>query len=221
VSALAGFAVQPSVWPAGRESGLLTALLLSAWPAALVVWGLTRTMAGGAIRRRVHAPLALTGDAGEDLLRLQREDSLGEARALAARWEWAGAALPLAALSMVAPLSLHFLVRSLFAPVHVADFDGWIVLSVILVGHAHVALCICAVLWARALSERHTATLADGLRGSMFKALFITVGVAALPGILLMGIPPLLVLVTGLVFVPAMYAATVRCMQRERLELKS
>jgi hypothetical protein len=220
LSALADFAVRPSVWAAGRDSGLLTALLLSAWPAALVVWGLTRTMAGGAIRRRVHAPLALTGDAGEDLLRLQREDSLGEARALAARWECAGAALPLAALSMVAPLSLHFLVRSLFAPVRVADFDGWIVLSVILVGHAHVALCICAVLWARALSERHTATLADGLRGSMLKALFITVGVAALPGVLLMGIPPLLVLVTGLVFVPAMYAATVRCMQRERFELE-
>jgi hypothetical protein len=170
---------------------------------------------------RVHAPLALTGDAGEDLLRLQREDSLGVARALAARWEWAGAALPLAALSMVAPLSLHFLVRGLFADLSVGNFDGWIVLSAVLVGHAHVALCVCAVLWARDLSKRHTAALADGLGGSTFKAIFVAVGVASLPGILLLGVPPALVLVTGLVFVPVMYAATVRCMRRERLELES
>jgi hypothetical protein len=218
-SAIAGFALEPGSWPHGSESGLLTALLLSAWPAALVAWGITRTMAGAAIGRRVHAPPALTGDAGEDLLRLQREDSLGMARALAARWEWAGAALPLAALSMVAPLSLHFLVRCLFAPMRVGNFDGWIALSVVLVGHAHVALCVCAVVWARGLSGRHTAALADGLRGSMFKALFVTVGVASLPGILLLAVPPVMVLVTGLVFIPAMYAATVRCMRRERLAL--
>lgn len=214
-------ALEHGLWSKGRESGLLTALLLSAWPAALATWGLTRAMAGAALGRRVHAPPMLTGDAGEDLLRLQREDSLGVARAIAARWEWAGAALPLAALSMVAPLSLHFLVRCLFATPHVEDFDGWIEVSVVLVGHAHVALSLCAVLWARGLSRRHTASLADGLQGSMLKALFIAVGVACLPGILLMFVPPLMVLVTGLVFIPAMYAATVRCMERERIELKS
>jgi hypothetical protein len=219
--AIAAFALERWSWPHGGQSGLLTAVLLSAWPAALVAWGLTRAAAGAAIGRRVHAALTLTGDAAEDLLRLQREDSLAKARALAARWEWAGAALPLAALSLVAPLSLHFLVRCLFVPMRVGDFDGWIVLSAILVGHAHVALCVCATLWARGLAARHTASLADGLRGSMFKALFVTVGVASLPGILLLGVPPLLVLVTGLVFIPAMYAATVRCMHRERLELKS
>jgi hypothetical protein len=214
-----GFALQPWAWPHEPESGLLTALLLAAWPAALVAGGLTRAIAGAAMGRRVHAPPMLTGDAGEDLLRLQREDSLGVARAIAARWEWAGAALPLAALSMVAPLTLHFLVRCLFAPLRVGNFDGWIALSVVLVGHAHVALCVCAVVWARGLSRRPTAALADGLRGSMLKALFVAVGVASLPGILLMAVPPVLVLVTGLVFVPAMYTATVRCMQRERRTL--
>ena len=49
--AIAAFARQPS-WSHGQDSGLLTASLLSAWPAGLVAWGLTRTLAGAAIRRR-------------------------------------------------------------------------------------------------------------------------------------------------------------------------
>jgi hypothetical protein len=206
-------------WSGQRLSGLLTPLLLSAWPAALVAWAVTRLSAGAAIARRVHAPIRLTGVAGDDLLRLQSEDSLAAARTLAARWERAGAALPLAALSIVAPLSLHFLVWCLLDPRPLESFGSWIGISVVVVGHAHVALCVCAVLWARALSRRETIALGDGLRRSWVKALLTTVGVASLPGLLLVGIPPLLVAVTGLVFVPAMYAATVRCMRRERLDL--
>ena len=221
VCAIAGFGCSLWAWPEPRPSGLLTALLLSSWLAAFVAWGVTRVAASTVIGRRVHAPPTLTGDAGEDLLRLQREDSLGRSRELASRWEWAGAALPIAALSMVAPLTLHFVVRCLFGPLHLGDYDGWIVLSALLVGHAHVALCACGMLWARGLCRRHTAALGDGLQGSILKAIFVAVGVACLPGIFLIGVPPLLVLVTGLVFIPAMYAATVRCMRRERLELES
>jgi hypothetical protein len=112
---------------------------------------------------------------------------------------------------MVAPLSLHFVVGSFFAWPHAGDYDAWIFLSVLLVGHAHVALCVCAVLWARGVCRRQTATLGDGLQGSMLKTLLIATGVASAPGALFLGVPPLLVLVTGVVFVPAMYAATVRC----------
>ena len=65
--------------------------------------------AGCATSRKLDAPVVLTGYAGADLLRLQTADSLRDARALAARWERAGAALPLAALSVVTPLTLHLL----------------------------------------------------------------------------------------------------------------
>jgi hypothetical protein len=218
-STIATFAL--GSWPDTRPAGVLTALLVSAWPAALVAWGVTRLAAGAAIRSRVHAPIRLTGDTGEDLLRLQREDSLASARAQAASWERAGAALPLAALSMVAPLSIHFVVWCLAARQDVVGFGEWIAVSVVLVGHAHVALCACAVLWARGLCRRETAALGDGLGGSWVKALCVAVGVACVPGIFLLGIPPLIVLVTGLVLIPAMYSATVRCMRSERLELEA
>jgi hypothetical protein len=203
-----------------RSSEQVLAVLLCAWPAGLVAWAIARTAAGVAFGRRVHAPFGLTGDVGEDLLRLQREDSLADARALAARWQRAGAALPLAALSIIAPLTIHFVVWCLLAPHEVLDFGEWIAMSVVIVGHAHVALCVCAVVWANRLCRYETSEL-NVVQPSWARSLFITVGVACVPGLLLLAIPPLLVFVTGLVFVPAMYGATLRCMVRERLELET
>jgi hypothetical protein len=208
-------------WPAPVREWLLTAVFFSAWPAALVAWAVTRLAASVAIGRRVHAPIRLTGIAGEDLLRLAHEDSLASARALATRWQRASAALPLAALSMIAPLTLHFVVWCLVAPREALDFGKWIAISVVVVGHAHVALGVCSVLWALSLCRRETSALDSRLLRGWLKALGITVGVACVPGVLLLGIPPLLVAVTGLVFVPAMFAVTVRCMRRERLALET
>jgi hypothetical protein len=47
------------------------------------------------------------------------------------------------------------------------------------------------------------------------------VGLACLPGIVLLGIPPILVALTGLLFIPAMYVVTARCIQRERFALEA
>src|SRR5262249_53523328 len=88
-----------------RAAAGSTWLLLAAWPAAFAAGAIARLIARLPTRRRVHAPVSLTGMAGADLVRLQTADPLADARALAARWERAGAALPLAALSIVAPLT--------------------------------------------------------------------------------------------------------------------
>jgi hypothetical protein len=199
-------------------------LLLSAWPAAVGAGLVARLVVALPVSRRVHAKVSLTGNAGSDLVRLQTLDALGDARALAERWERAGAALPLAALSMVTPLTLHFLVWFLgVGPVrmssHAAEFGEWISLSAMIVGHAHLALALCSVGWACSLCKRATSELDAGLCGSAFKALGITVGVACVPGLVLLAIPPLLVAITGAVFVPAMYTNTVSRLSRERLAL--
>jgi hypothetical protein len=202
--------------------------LLAAWPLALLVgWG-ARRIAHRLVTRRLEAPLVMTGNAAADVVLLQTADRLGEARAMVGRWEWAGAALPLAGLSFLSPLTIHLAVWTLFSgwfaePVHwsVASFGEWMSISAYLVGHAHLALALCSVWWARSLSRRPTRRIRLDLTWAWFRALAITVLVACIPGALLFGIPPLLVAFTGLLFVPAMYLGTIRTMTIERLALGS
>lgn len=94
-------------------------------------------------------------------------------------------------------------------------------LSVVLVGHAHLALLVCAVRWAFTLRTRATAELRVGLGRAWGKALAISAGIACLPGAVLLGIPPLLVAVTGLLFVPFMYFGTARILASERIALEA
>jgi hypothetical protein len=214
----------------GDPGSLATYLLLCSWPVALVVGVAARIVAGRATQK-VHAPIRLTGHAGADLVRLQDADALRDVRAMAARWERAGAALPLAALSIVTPLTLHFLVWSLIVGpgVAIVGFGDWIGGSVVLVGHAHIVLAACAAWWACSLHKRATSALRCGAGTASLKALAITAAVAcvpavilaaATPGVILAAVPPLLVALTGLVFVPAMYAATALRMGRERLAME-
>jgi hypothetical protein len=141
-------------------------------------------------------------------------------------WERRSAALPLAAASLLAPLSLHWIVWCLLNMPNIgarsaADFGSWIGLSVVLVGHAHIALLVAAVQWTRTLRAVPTAHLRNGLSRAWGLALAVTVGVACLPGILLMGIPPILVAVTGTFVVPVMFVTTVRNVERERVALEA
>jgi hypothetical protein len=201
-----------------------TCVLLCAWPLALAAGAVARVVVGASTVRRLHAPVAVTGPPGGGLVMLEGADTLGAARAMAARWERASTALPLAALSMTAPLTIHFVVWSLLVgPTHASarDFGQWIAASVVIVGHAHLALAACAARWAYKLRERESWALGAGVGASSLKALFLSVGVACLPGVLLIGLPPVLVLVTGIAFVPAMYMATASCLRRERLALDS
>jgi hypothetical protein len=217
VCGLASFAASQIV-------SLSTWMLLSAWPLAFMAGVVARLAAGAAMARRMHAPVSLTGSSVADLIRLDGADTLGQARAMAARWERASTALPLAALSMTAPLTIHFGVWLLLAgpmPSRAGDFGAWIGMSALIVGHAHLALAGCAARWAFKLRDRETAALGTRVATSAFQALFVSVAVASVPGILLIGLPPALVLVTGILFVPAMYAATVSTLRRERLALAS
>ena len=205
----------------GRARVASTILLLVAWPAALLCGATARLVARVLV---ADAPVALSGNPSIDLARLEAADPLRQAWEVAMRWERTSAALPMAALSLVAPLTIHWLVWSLFSrsfpdASKLQDFGWWIGISGILVGHAHLALLVGAVRWARRLRACPTVALRSDLTASWGLALLVSAGVACLPGVVLLAIPPILVLATGLLFVPWMFMAMARSIERERLAL--
>jgi hypothetical protein len=201
-----------------------SALLVAAWPAGIVATLLARAVARGILSGWADEPVRLTGDLAKDLARLDADEPLAVMRRTAERWERPAAAWPLAALSLVTPLTIHLVVDwipNMGRDVLLQDFGTWIALSVVLVGHSHLAVLVGAVRWARSLRERPTELLTTGLARSWGVTLLVAAGLACLPGIVLLGIPPILVALTGLLFIPAMYVVTARCIQRERFALEA
>jgi len=201
-----------------------TELLLLAWPAMLIAGPLARLLVRPLLSVRGRVPMS--GDPSVDLARLQSSDPLRAAFDLAMSWERRSAALPLAAASLLAPLSIHALVWFPFAhlPTFTSgmdDFGTWIGLSVVIVGHAHLALLVCAVRWAYRLRSVETAKLRTGLGRAWGIALLVSAGIACLPGIVLLAVPPILVLVTGLAFVPLMFHGVALALDRERRALEA
>jgi hypothetical protein len=218
VMALLGFSQQDPDRIASTE------LLYLAWPVALVAGALARLLARPLLSfgRRV----SLSGNPSLDLARLEAADPLREACDIARSWERRSAALPMAAVSLLAPLGIHGIIW--FALAHpetatsgMSDFGAWIAVSVVIVGHAHLALLVCAVRWAYRLRSVETFQLGIGRGRGWGTALLVSAGVACLPGIVLLAIPPLLVLVTGLAFVPLMFHVTARTIARERIALEA
>ena len=201
-----------------------TGLLLFAWPAALVFTALARFVARALLS--VDGRVPMSGNPAVDLANLEATDPLRDARDLAVAWERKSAVFPVAALSLLAPLTLHGLVwfalgRPQPFESGMGDFGEWIALSVVIVGHAHLALLVCAVRWAYKLGSVETPRLRLGVGNAWGTALLVSAGVACLPGVVLIGIPPILVLVTGLAFVPLMYFWTARTVARERVALEA
>jgi hypothetical protein len=215
------FSVQGDDGPLRATS---TLLLLAAWPAALAVGLLGRIAARGVLAADVRVPM--TGDAAADLARLEARDPLRETVAAAMHWERRSAALPLAALSLLAPLTIHWVVYagmslSSLGESTLEDFGTWMSLSVLIVGHAHLALLVAAVRWAARLRAMPTEELQLTTHRAWGAALLVSVGIACIPGIVLLAIPPVLVALTGLLFVPLMYVVTARKLAVERGALEA
>jgi len=213
----------------GRDAlrAAATHALLGAWgigvAAALAARVAARVIVGRILRADGFAP---SGDAAADLARLESHDPLRRALGLASRWETASTALPLVGVSLLAPLTLHWLVAKGVGALSggelsATDYGWWIMLSVLIVGHAHVVLAIFAARWARRVRRQELADIDLGLRRAWASTLGWTVVAACIPGILLVGVPPLLTVLTGMLFIPAMFHLAARSLVRERLALES
>lgn len=118
--------------------------------------------------------------------------------------------LPLVAVSLIAPLSIHGAISTLLGcgPGHLT-FDDWVVASLVIVGHAHVVLAV--------LAGRDAVRMADDRAGVSAKRVLLWTSVTAgIPGVLLYGIPPILTAITGALLIPTMYAWARRTLTSER-----
>jgi hypothetical protein len=159
----------------------------------------------------------LTGQLDADLAQLEAIDPIRAIERRLARLEVWSTALPLAALSLFMPLTLHYGIGWLMGPESPETYGSWIRFSLLIVGHAHLALMALAIAFARKISRTPQPELAAmSIHGEWLKAWGVTVAVSSLPGILLFLIPPVLTAVTGLAFIPLMFVLARRRVLKER-----
>jgi len=179
-----------------------TLLLLLAFPAAIPAYFITRAAAMRSFRRELRSRLEVSGDLHAvevlegGLLTLARR-RLEDVRVL-------GLSLPLAAVALAGPLLLHFMVylvaeSATFSPIRLEQFSLWIGASAMMVGVAHAALVV--------LSHDYVTQLVRGVarRRWWVPSLGWTTLASMIPGVLALGIPVLLTLMTGAVIIPLMY----------------
>jgi hypothetical protein len=195
---------------------VITDVLIMTWVAAGGAYLLARLL--GVVGLRTKNP-TWTGSLFEDIRRFAAvQAGRRDGRFLGVL----SLVLPAVAISLLTPLTLHLGFEALTnqgsADVLFRRFDEWIVMSMIVVGHAHVALAALAGRFGFQVARMPLEQLAvDETRG--FKALLWTILVSAVPGIVLFAIPPLLVAVTGVAFVPFLFIATRRIALAERTAL--
>ncbi len=206
-------------WDA-RE-GILTAILLAAPVLAIFAWCVAGPIAALGFRRRLLRTMRPTEDLTGDVDRLSRHSAEATADEYADRLERPSVSWPLIGLALTVPLLLHFpvwlLIRSTSDGIF-ADFDKWILISLVLVSHCHLLLAFLAWRFARKLRNDPVHTVPS--HAGWFAWLW-TWASSAVPGAVLLLIPVGITLVTGLVFVPLSFAVIGNHALAERRLLES
>lgn len=215
---VAGFLVM--VVAVASEPRHATPILLLTWVAMALALLLGLGGAWLRLRRAARRCSAPTGDVFLDLARLELGAAVRMALHRSHRLERASLALPLCAFTLLAPLSLHLLFGVVFLEPTFHQFDNWIAISLMLVGHAHLTLMILAILHVVRLGRELDWGLPVGGAPRGLRALAWTTLASAVPGIFLLAIPPLLVFITGLAFVPWVFAWASRRARTERQRLE-
>jgi hypothetical protein len=214
---IAGAAAMVGCALAGLRGGELGAVLLGTWAAALVAWAVAR-VAFGIVASRAGGPPRLTGDLHHDIARIAGAKPPRAGHGL----EISAAVLPMVAVSLLAPLTIHlafwsFFLREPFDSMR--TFDTWIVISFAIVGHCHCVLAYLAGRYGARLVGDPLVGLPLLERG--WTSLGLVVLASCVPGIALIGIPPALTALTGAAFIPALYATMRRIITNERRALES
>lgn len=203
--------VRIDLW-AGRA---LTVVLVASWPAAGLAYAVARRSAQGSFVPRLLAPIEITCDVHADLERARRYDPGQQAMRLVGSMESASLAPLLAGIGLLLPLSLHFLVGMGLLGVELAEFDGWIAMSAVVVGHCHVILAVRAWRYGKQLTTAPTVALLHRVYEQGWKTYGIVLAASLFPGVLLLFVPVVLVGVTGL-FIPLLYGWAPRRLVEER-----
>ena len=197
-------------------------ILLGTDALAIAVYFVARGLARFRLVRTLllsGARLVRTGDPVADLARLAISNAPLVLRRMADKLEYRSIVYPLLGLSLLAPLTLH--AAFVGAVGKWSSYDEWIQTSAMVVGHAHVVLCILCVRYARKLRATPVEALVVAGNGDWLRALGFTTLTAAIPGLLLLAVPPILTAVTGVFFIPAMFIVSRRLVINERAALES
>lgn len=196
------------------DHNVLTTVLLATWPVAIATFLVTRAWARHSFERRLLAPLDSTGDVHADLTRVRRFDPGQHAMRLLVGMEPASMASLLCGAALLLPLTLHFF-AGLALGAEVAEYDSWIAISAIAVGHCHLILAVRAWRYGRLLATMPTMALLHRSYDPGWKTYGIVLVASLFPGVLLMFVPVILVGLTG-VFIPLIYGWAARRIANER-----
>jgi hypothetical protein len=162
----------------------------------------------------------LTGELHTDLAQLDASEPRQSIRRRLSKLEVWSSALPLVALSLLMPLTLHWAFVAVVGHESAASFAEWIQVSLLIVGHAHLALAACAIRFAWKMKAMPSEDLAKiPIHREWAKAWGFAVGMSCLPGVILLLVPPLLSAITGIVFIPFMFLHMHRRLIAERAVL--
>jgi hypothetical protein len=196
--------------------GLSSWILIGSWGAMALAFAVVLLVSRRRIVRRARQLGAPSEDVFLDLSRLAAGSPVERAVRQTHRIEIWSFLLPAVALTLLLPLTLHLIVGSTLFAVSLIRFNAWILISLLLVGHAHITLIILAVMHVlRVRSELDNGVPVGGVSCG-FWALLWTVTASTIPGALLLCIPPILVALTGLLFIPWMFHWISRRARAER-----
>jgi hypothetical protein len=181
---------------------------------ALAVWFLARAALPLALRRAFSRVPSIGRGSPAEVAAFEAQHPVRVAARTLARIEPWSVALPLVASALLAPLTSHMLLAFVLSGSFEPGFDDWISVSVVVVGHAHLALAVHGVVWARRVA-RTPRDLLPTLPGWLW-GWGAAVIAAAIPGSILYLVPPLLTAATGLVSVPPAYLLLRRSVVAER-----
>jgi hypothetical protein len=120
------------------------------------------------------------------------------------------------AVGLLAPLTIHAPFVFLLAQ---GDVERWILLSLAIVGHAHLVLAAMYVYFAHRASKLDSDALVAARSRLEWSAWGATVAASAVPGIVFLCLPPVLTAVTGLLFNPLLCRGMVKMIVAERHDL--
>lgn len=204
--------------------GDLLFVCLAIWPAMGLAGWLGRRASRRSLRVAALAP-APSGDPFADLARLRADRPARRLHDLAEAQERASVSLPLVALSLLMPLSIHtagILLCALLAgrPAALLGFDAWIGVSLIVATHSHLLLAGFGRDFGRRLPALADDEVLDEADRASSSAVRWTIWSSALPGVLLFFIPPIVTAITAKLFCRTMYQRLAATVLRERALLR-
>lgn len=204
----------------GDDKVAPTSALLVSVGAMIASWALARIVFGLLPLKRLFPakpPVRYTGHLATDLAAIDARSPWPEIERKVDQLESASTSLPLAAISLLAPLTIHLPFAMVFFDTDTDGFSSWIRMSLVIVGFAHLTLMALAIRFASSMSKMATEDIVDmPIHRKWLATWGLTIAAGCVPGIVLLLVPPILVTITGLAFIPFMFMWIRRRLLSER-----